>query len=1098
VIGTAIRADRACALTAEALAAGVLSSGPTVPMKRLVLSGAAPPAAATPAGWFVMRTPLLPADVLAAFGDALDSAAADPSRLSDALAADRARLRMRLREIVARPEVREAIFLASPGLEARVAAWERDPEGRRGRQVERALFCYVARMAGRPTPFGLCAAVSVGTIGDRSELRLDGLASCRRHTRLGIDYLVALADAIDRRPEVRERMRIRVNPTLVRAAGRVRFTVVQRTATSRAYRLVAADVTPYLDATLARAADGARIADLARALVDDDAEIAFEDAAAYVNELVDGQLLVSSTAPRVTGGEPTSDLLDGVRVHPELTGVAARLGDARDRLAAIDRGGLGAEPDRYREIAEALDAPSAALRSLFHVELVRGARGLALGREPVTELLRGVEILRRLSRPSRSLRRFVEAFAARYGDAEVPLLEALDEESGVGFDAPVGGAVAVPLLSGLRISSAEPAAQLTARDALLLRKVEQARRNGQHSLDLSLDELVSAGHDDAPPLPAAFDVVARIAARSPHALSCGDFTVLLESAGSSGSSLLGACRGDDALAARLSEHLRAEQARRPEAVFAELVHLPEAGTGDLMVRPVLRGYEIPILGRSGAPEHRQIPLGDLVVCIDRAERIVVRSLRLGREVIPTMTSALAAQASESAVVRFLCALQDQGTATDLGFRWGPLEALAVLPRVQAGRVILARARWRLFADALHGLATPGAARFRAVQRLREELEIPRHVEIGESGRWLPLDLDSALCVEVLGHAARPRADVVLREPFPAFEQLCATGPEGRFVHELVIPFLRDGRTQTAREPVAPPARIARRFLPGSEWLQADVHTGLDSADRVIIELIRPWVAGSLASGAADRWFFLRYAEHDARLRVRIHGDPARLLGEVFPALQTGAAALVQDGVIWSVALDTYQRETERFGGPHGIEIAEHMFHVDSDAVAAILEHLHGDAGEIARWQLTLRGIDALLDDLGLDRRAKLEVVRYGKAKLVGMLQASPGLDRQLGAAYRTQRRSLEAILDPAGDPASDLAAPLAVLRGRSTRMAAWMRELRGREHAGQLTQPIAQLAWSFAHMFTNRMLRSASLAQELVLYDWLRRAYQSALARERR
>jgi thiopeptide-type bacteriocin biosynthesis protein len=115
-----------------------------------------------------------------------------------------------------------------------------------------------------------------------------------------------------------------------------------------------------------------------------------------------------------------------------------------------------------------------------------------------------------------------------------------------------------------------------------------------------------------------------------------------------------------------------------------------------------------------------------------------------------------------------------------------------------------------------------------------------------------------------------------------------------------------------------------------------------------------------------------------------------------------------------------------------------------------------------------------------------------------MLQASPGLDRQLGAAYRTQRRSLEAILDPAGDPASDLAAPLAVLRGRSTRMAAWMRELRGREHAGQLTQPIAQLAWSFAHMFTNRMLRSASLAQELVLYDWLRRAYQSALARERR
>ncbi|HEX8112898.1 MAG TPA: lantibiotic dehydratase C-terminal domain-containing protein, partial [Kofleriaceae bacterium] len=97
-----------------------------------------------------------------------------------------------------------------------------------------------------------------------------------------------------------------------------------------------------------------------------------------------------------------------------------------------------------------------------------------------------------------------------------------------------------------------------------------------------------------------------------------------------------------------------------------------------------------------------------------------------------------------------------------------------------------------------------------------------------------------------------------------------------------------------------------------------------------------------------------------------------------------------------------------------------------------------------------------------------------------------------------QRTSLEAILDPAGDPTGDLAAPLAVLHGRSTRLAPWVHELRGRERAGQLTQTLAELAWSFVHMFTNRMLRSASLAQELVLYDWLRRAYQSAIARERR
>lgn len=78
----------------------------------------------------MMRTPLLPYDVLAAFGDSLESSGTtDPSRLADALAIDRARLRICLREAVARPEVREAIFLASPRLEASLWAWERDPEG---------------------------------------------------------------------------------------------------------------------------------------------------------------------------------------------------------------------------------------------------------------------------------------------------------------------------------------------------------------------------------------------------------------------------------------------------------------------------------------------------------------------------------------------------------------------------------------------------------------------------------------------------------------------------------------------------------------------------------------------------------------------------------------------------------------------------------------------------------------------------------------------------------------------------------------------------------------------------------------------------------
>src|SRR5690242_17693039 len=88
------------------------------------------PAAARPAGIFVLRTPLLPVEALTAL--TAPSEAAERSGVDEA---DRRRaVRARLRELVAQPAVAEAILVASVGLAAGVAIWLRDPESRRGQQ----------------------------------------------------------------------------------------------------------------------------------------------------------------------------------------------------------------------------------------------------------------------------------------------------------------------------------------------------------------------------------------------------------------------------------------------------------------------------------------------------------------------------------------------------------------------------------------------------------------------------------------------------------------------------------------------------------------------------------------------------------------------------------------------------------------------------------------------------------------------------------------------------------------------------------------------------------------------------------------------------
>src|SRR5689334_1521770 len=126
-------------------------------------------------GFFGLRTPLLPVDELWHLGEGLEAPAAlgDPARLDAAIRADRLRLRAHLRALVERPEVREALFVASADLDAALARWSADPDGRRGRQVEATLMRYLARMTTRATPVGLLAGSSLGTIGPATRLRLE-------------------------------------------------------------------------------------------------------------------------------------------------------------------------------------------------------------------------------------------------------------------------------------------------------------------------------------------------------------------------------------------------------------------------------------------------------------------------------------------------------------------------------------------------------------------------------------------------------------------------------------------------------------------------------------------------------------------------------------------------------------------------------------------------------------------------------------------------------------------------------------------------------------------------------------------------------------
>src|SRR5262249_54083498 len=150
-----------------------------------------------------------------------------------------------------------------------------------------------------------------------------------------------------------------------------------------------------------------------------------------------------------------------------------------------------------------------------------------------------------------SLARFREAFTARYEMREVPLVEALDEERGVGFDTLDGkGLDASALLDGLTFPQPrEETVSWGRRETFLLDKLSEALSQGAQEIVLSLQDVDELAGSDSPPLPDTFSVMTTVAARSEAALDSGDFRVLLESAsGPSGARLLGRfCHADPEL-----------------------------------------------------------------------------------------------------------------------------------------------------------------------------------------------------------------------------------------------------------------------------------------------------------------------------------------------------------------------------------------------------------------------------------------------------------------------------------------------------------------------------------------------------------------------
>ncbi len=1114
-----------------------------------------PPSTCHTADFFVLRTPSLPLDALSfPIKAGHDEAAQEPFSL-----------RERLGELAKRDDIREALALATPDLASRLDAWlEGSLQGKAARNIEQSLVKYLSRMSSRCTPFGLFAGVSLGAWGPASSLSVESWKQGRKFVRLDWGVLESLVDRLEREPEVRSFMVYRPNSSLFVQAGWYRYLERRdqtwwpgfawtprgehegRAATSassraggrasdrsvgaegakrpggpprsyqagqgRSYHLEAVEATPHLDFVLQQAGPGAGLEALTLSLAQH-MKVEPAVAHAYLNQLVDAQVLCGGLCPALTDPDPLGRVIGTLQGAPATAPMAAPLVALNRGMQSIQDSPIGSYPRGYAShLASWVEADAMAglcpdtawgstrgdaerpegaggppsfmsviaseTRDVLQVDLFRASPGLALSPMVRQALEQGADLLRRLAPPpvEGPLDRFRTAFEDRYGTRWMPLLEVLDEESGIGFD----GAPALdsPLLAGLPFQAPAPSRPLTRRDLVLMAHLQKL--GSSHTWELEDDDLESLANPEPQPFPASFATLASLGASSLNALDRGEFQFWLENySGPTAARWLGRfASGDSALKDLLQLHLRKEEALAPEAVFAEVVHVPEGRMGNVLARPSLRDYEIPLLAAPGVPADRVIPPSDLRVTV-RGNGVFLASARLGREVIPRLSSAhnyLRGQV----VYRFLAHLQDQGGRPG-GWSWGALAEQPFLPRVIRGRHVLSKARWRLEAKELNA-AVAGSSEdaWGSFQRLREIRGLPRFVLLADADNSLRVDLDQVLWVEALHHLVSNRPAFTLTECFPDPSQTLVTSPEGRCMHELVIPF---EATPSSRQKNRPLAQISqpsgiRAFSPGSEWLYLKLYCGPASADRLLVGL-EPLLQSTNEQGLWDRWHFIRYRDPAPHLRLRFHGQPSQLLAELLPRFQAHWAEHLAQGFVSKVQVDTFEPELERYGGALGFALAETWFFEDSQH---ILKRLAGGLTREERWRAGLKEVDGIWAALGLSVPARKELAQTSRDGFRKEFQDSGEGAVQMGKKFRDFRKELET-----GFP---LASGSAAAPGLSA-----LTKIREAFGEGALQGEFPGIAQSLSHMHLNRLLRTNHRENEWVIMEFLARLYESCLAR---
>ncbi|MEO8404831.1 MAG: lantibiotic dehydratase [Chitinophagaceae bacterium] len=994
----------------------------------------------------------------------------------------------------------EAIYIASPDFYDQVMGWDRQSVNQKEpEKILLSLYKYFIRMCSRCTPYGLFAGCSMGTITETTRIELEGLEKSHRNIRLDMNYVGEIVDYLLNIDPVKENSLFYPNSSLYKIADKYRYLEYRIINKQRMYYLTQVSANTYLEKLLTLATKGGTIANMIAVLCAED-EVNEEEANEFVEQLIQSQILISEFELMITGEEFFDQLLDKLKSFPGAD-MWLRPFLMVNKILKSENPSIA----DYLQISRLLKGvlPDTNAKDLIQVDLFTKSAQNELSDSFVNDLAKSFEKLYKINflAESMDLSDFRNAFLERYEAREMPLMDVLDPETGIGYGKMVlNNTDFTPLIDDINFTSqTEEKLKWTRLRNFQLKKIVEASGKQLKEVLISDADLAELS-ETTTNVPDSLYIHGLVSATQSDKFPL-DF-VLISNVGPSGASLLGRfCHGDKGLSENVCNYLHDEELHNAECIYAEIVHLPQSRVGNILMRPFLREYEIVYLGNSVLKSDNQIRVEDLMISVRNGE-VILRSKRLKKRIIPRMTTAHAFANGNLSTYKFLCDLQFQNMMPGVNWNWGPFASLAYLPEVRYKNIILSRRTWNL--NKKNFDTSKNASKADIVEQLYEvvaELGLPKHVLLVEGDNELLLDTECRLSLKILAENISKRNVTTIVEFLNSPEKCIVEGNGGRYIGEFIIPLKKELPKEKANKlfyQLTNETAAGRIFIPGSEWLYLKIYCGTSTSEKILTEILKPLSHSLLEEDIIDKWFFIRYYDPKPHIRVRFHNgkDPsftAKIQQRLYPVLND----YVNSNLVFNYQIDTYTREIERYSAG-AMALSEDLFFYDSMTVVNFIDLIEGYEGETLRWLFAIRGVDVLLDDFKCTIEFKAEILSDLQNNFFNEFGASPQLKRLLDNKYRSSMKEISEVLDEnllKHDAFAETEQLSDLFVQRSRNLAPVVDEIMSL--TGDNSFYLKDLIFSYIHMFINRMFISNQRKHEMVIYHYLKKYYTSRIAQNK-